>query len=490
MENQLYDDIKLFLSSNNLPAKIKSLHLSGQYRFKNIANKYKLQAGKLFSIDTQKEILPLRSMPQKVDQVFQQSPFGPKKVHDLVKENGISRTQVTDYINRQESYQLHRAMPQQRIVKLISSSKFGGRLQIDLVDMSKYFHSNRGMHWILTIVDIHSRFGWAIPIRNKQAQTVFDALKPILLATKCEILQSDNGSEFSNGILDAFCAQNNIKQIKGSPYYPQTNGSVERFNGTIKRLIWRYFTMYKTTNWVDQIDDILANYNNSIHSTTGTKPITHSSVKDVPAYRIIGDISKLTTLSVGQKVRISLRTDSQYRKQTFKKRYTQNWSKEIFKISAVSGNYFYALQGKSGLYGRTDLLPIPDDTIPDISIRNPPPVPQVIAPPAPPPAQPPAPPAPVVRPIRNRRMPAHLADYVIPANAMPRPVAPPVINPPPVVQPPVVRAPVIVPPPVVQPPVIPPPVVAPRVQPPAPPARPQRNRRAPAYLSDYVVRRE
>ena len=44
---------------------------------------------------------------------------------------------------------------------------------------------------------------------------------------KPQILQSDNGTEYNNGIINNFLTTNNVKHINSSPRYPQTNGVVE-----------------------------------------------------------------------------------------------------------------------------------------------------------------------------------------------------------------------------------------------------------------------
>jgi uncharacterized protein YybS (DUF2232 family) len=41
---------------------------------------------------------------------------------------------------------------------------------------------------------------------------------------------------------------------------------VERFNGSLKRIIMSYFTTNNNTIWYNILDDILLNYNNSKHA--------------------------------------------------------------------------------------------------------------------------------------------------------------------------------------------------------------------------------
>ncbi len=46
-------------------------------------------------------------------------------------------------------------------------------------------------------------------------------------------------------------------------------GLIERMNRSLKNLLSKYQTMYNTKKWIDALDDLLENYNNTIHSSTG-----------------------------------------------------------------------------------------------------------------------------------------------------------------------------------------------------------------------------
>ena len=79
-------------------------------------------------------------------------------------------------------------------------------IQMDLVDMSKFEAANNGYKWILTIIDVFSKYIWAIPLFTKDQISVSEALLQLfsIIGTP-EILQSDNGKEFNNGIIKPIC---------------------------------------------------------------------------------------------------------------------------------------------------------------------------------------------------------------------------------------------------------------------------------------------
>jgi transposase InsO family protein len=66
-------------------------------------------------------------------------------------------------------------------------------------------------------------------------------------------LQSDNGKEFTAGIIKELCQSFGVKQIHGSIGRPQTQGAVERSNRTIKDKISAQLMLSPTINWSIQV---------------------------------------------------------------------------------------------------------------------------------------------------------------------------------------------------------------------------------------------
>lgn len=83
----------------------------------------------------------------------------------------------------------------------------------------------------------------------------------------------DNGIEFSNTILESFCLKNNIKQIFGYPYHPQTQGCVESYNKEIKELLKiKYTENPKSFSIYLASPEIINIYNNNVLSSTKFSP--------------------------------------------------------------------------------------------------------------------------------------------------------------------------------------------------------------------------
>ena len=100
----------------------------------------------------------------------------------------------------------------------------------------------------------------------------------------------------------------------------------ERFIRTLKTKIYKYMTAISKNVYIDKLDDIVNEYNNTYHTTINMKPV---DVKD-NTY-----IYFKKKLMIDPKFKVSDHVRASKYKNIFTKRYTPNWSKEIFVIKKV-----------------------------------------------------------------------------------------------------------------------------------------------------------
>ena len=101
----------------------------------------------------------------------------------------------------------------------------------------------------------------------------------------------------------------------------------ERFIRTLKSKIYKYMTSISKNVYLDKLDDIVNEYNNTYHTTIKMKPI---DVKDNTYINTSKEINnKDPKFKVGDRVRIS-----KY-KNIFAKGCMPNWSEEVFVIQKV-----------------------------------------------------------------------------------------------------------------------------------------------------------
>ena len=101
----------------------------------------------------------------------------------------------------------------------------------------------------------------------------------------------------------------------------------ERFIRTLKNKIYKYMTSVSKNVYIDKLDDLVNEYNNTYHRTIKMKPIY---VKDNTYINIDKEVNdKDSKFKVGDHVRIS-----KY-KNIFAKGYTPNWCEKIFIIKRI-----------------------------------------------------------------------------------------------------------------------------------------------------------
>ena len=85
---------------------------------------------------------------------------------------------------------------------------------LDILDLKDYGpENNRKYRYVLVIIDNFSKFGWTIPVKNKNAQTIKDSFENILISSKRQpnLIESDRGKEFYYNIFQDFLNKNIIK---------------------------------------------------------------------------------------------------------------------------------------------------------------------------------------------------------------------------------------------------------------------------------------
>lgn len=124
---------------------------------------------------------------------------------------------------------------------------------------------------MLDIIDIFPKFVFSYLLINKTADEVLIALRKYILSFgKFKKLQTYNGLEFRNTIINNFCIENDIERIFSPPYQPQVNGAVKAVHKTIQKFINDYFYTRDGENFYIEkaILDAIEYHNLTKHSST------------------------------------------------------------------------------------------------------------------------------------------------------------------------------------------------------------------------------
>ena len=204
---------------------------------------------------------------------------------------------------------------------------------LDILDLNDYGpKNNRGYRYALVTIDNFSKFGWTIPLKNKNAQTIKDSFENILISSKRKpnLIESDRGKEFYNNIFQDFLNKNDIKLYSRNTYL----GAVfaERFNKSIRDLLKRPVFEKGDGNWIDVLPTITKQYNNRIHSSTKLTPIQASLKKNEGfVYKNLLDKRK----KVSPKFQLNDLVRTADLRKTFSKGDTTNWSYKLYKITEI-----------------------------------------------------------------------------------------------------------------------------------------------------------
>lgn len=203
--------------------------------------------------------------------------------------------------------------------------------QADLVEMGNYSTINKGYRYMLTVIDTFSKYAWAEAIKSKNAVEVSKAFKNILgMGRVPKNLQTDDGKEFFNKEFTSLMQKFSINHY--STYSIMKASIVERFNRTLKSLMFREFSYNGTYHWINMYKQLVKRYNETKHRTIKMAPMDVNSKNEDYLLKTVYNrlkIFKQHKFHVGDYVRIS-----KY-KHLFEKGYTPNFSTEVFRIKSI-----------------------------------------------------------------------------------------------------------------------------------------------------------
>ena len=256
--------------------------------------------------------------------------FFDSKVASLDKKSEGSgakhvNTKITPQ-NQQLAEELHEPIIRKFEKRKVYSTFKDNIWDADLADMQLLSKYNKGIRFLLCVIDIFSKYAWVVPLKDKKSISNVKAFQIILKQSnrKPNKIWVDKGSEFYNAYFKKWLRDNDLAVY--STHNEEKSVFAERFIRTLKSNIYKYMTSISNV-YIDKLDDIVNEYNNTYHTTIKMKPI------DVKDNTYISTSKKFNyknpKFKVGDRVRISIY------KNIFAKGYIPNWSEEVFVIKKV-----------------------------------------------------------------------------------------------------------------------------------------------------------
>ena len=127
--------------------------------------------------------------------------------------------------------------------------------------------------YIIVVADYFTPYTEAYPIPNQEATTVARKLVDefFLRFSLPDQLHLDQGRNFESAVISEVCKLLGVRMSRTTPYHPQSDGLVERFNRTLLDMLAT--AVYdRPFEWEQHLPRLCHAYNTSIHPTTGSSP--------------------------------------------------------------------------------------------------------------------------------------------------------------------------------------------------------------------------
>lgn len=264
---------------------------------------------------------------------------GAHLLQKAAKNEGHDPKKAVEWLEGQKTYTLHKPVRWRFPRRMYNVRNVADFWEIDLADLKNLKDYNDDYKYILTCIDLLSKWVVTAPLYDKSARSVAAALEKIF--EKCGdklplVVQSDRGTEFrakeTQKVLKKY--EIGFREMKNDV----KASCVERFIRTMKGRMWRYFTHKHTYRYIDVLDKIIQAYNATVHSATRMAPdsVTRENAK-VARENLIKRYAprkpkkhQRFKYKVGDLVRISRE------KKVFGKGYVDGFTTEIFRITRVS----------------------------------------------------------------------------------------------------------------------------------------------------------
>ena len=162
---------------------------------------------------------------------------------------------------------------------------------------------NNEFRFLLCIIDIYSKYAWVIPLKYKKGVSIVNTFQKFLKESnhKPNKIWVEKGSEFYNNSFKKWLKDNEIEMY--STHNEGRSVVAERFIRTLKTKIYKYMTSISKNVYIDKLDDIVNEYNNTYHTSIKMKPVDVEDDMYIDSKKEVNN--EYPKFKVGDYVRIS-----------------------------------------------------------------------------------------------------------------------------------------------------------------------------------------
>jgi len=274
----------------------------------------------------------------------------------------ITKEEVKKFYDKDITTQLTKVQPKTKPTGHIVSYALNELWQMDIFDLSRYQYFNNYYKYLLVAIDVFSRKAFAVPLLNKEANTVKEAFIKMTKIVKPRSIISDHDSAFLSKEFTSYLDKLQIPLNVNAIGDHHVLGIIDNFAKRIKTILTSTFLKNNSTKWIHIIDNILRVYNDRDHEALGglsPNEATHEANK--PQVLQINLDKKLRNMTIsdlvpGDKVRKNVLYNDKYSKGSDPK-----WSEKVFEVVSMHGNTI--ILNDQSMMKRNNLLKVSDDAV-------------------------------------------------------------------------------------------------------------------------------
>ena len=169
-----------------------------------------------------------------------------------VKNENISNKELAEELNKP----FVRKFNKRKVQSLFMDSIWGS----DLADMQLISKFEKGIRFLLYVIDIYSKNAWVIPLKDQKGITITNAFQKILKESnsKPNTVCVDKGSKFYNRSMKSWLEKNDTKMY--STHNEGKSIIAEKFKRNLKNKVYKYMTLVTKNVYIDKLDDTVNKY--------------------------------------------------------------------------------------------------------------------------------------------------------------------------------------------------------------------------------------
>lgn len=279
MDIQQYNKIFQFLSNQQIPSELNSTKLVKQ--FKNLCASFDTKNNYLYKKDRRKEGNLLRVIrPYEMEPVLYMMHNDPSAGHfstEIMFDKIRSRyywpqmyENIRQYVQSCDACQRRGKPKNQQLLHPIPVHSPFFQVGIDFVGPLPL--TKNGNKYIIVAMDYLTKWPEAKATPSATAEDTEKFIyEEIICRHGCpQKILTDRGTHFNNRLIDSLMERFKIRHLLSTPYHPQTNGLVERFNRTLCESLAKLVN--QVNEWDEYIAPVLFAYRTSKQATTQIPP--------------------------------------------------------------------------------------------------------------------------------------------------------------------------------------------------------------------------